>query len=46
MALSRAEIILAVKSVYPNKKWAKRVDEMTPKQLLAIVLHFRETGKL
>jgi hypothetical protein len=36
----------AVKSVIPTAKWAKRVDEMTPRELLAIVLHFREKGKL
>ncbi len=44
--LNRAMIVLAVKSVYPNKKWAKKVDKMTDRQLFAIVMYFRKKGLL
>ena len=45
-SLTIDEIKLAVKSVYPNKKWAKKVDDMTPSQLFAIVMYFRKVNKL
>jgi hypothetical protein len=35
-----------VKTIFPTKAWRRKVDKMPPKQLLAIVLKFREEGKL
>jgi len=35
-----------VKSVYPSKTWAAKVDKMSDAQVHAVFLKFKQTGKL
>jgi hypothetical protein len=44
--LTEQQIRDALKSVYPGKKWAKRVDNMTDDQALAIYLNLKSQDKI
>lgn len=46
MALTQAEIKLAVKSLYPNREWQDYVEGLNPQKLLVLVLTLRKEGKL
>lgn len=35
-----------LKKVYPNRKWAEKVDKMSESQVVAVVLRLRQQGKL
>ena len=35
-----------LKQVYPNKKWAERVDKMSDNQVVAVYMRLRVQGKL
>jgi hypothetical protein len=37
---------LLLKSAYPNKKWAAKVDKMSDNQVVAVVLRLKQQGKL
>lgn len=41
--MSQRELL---KSVYPTRKWAEKVDKMTDGQVSAIVIKMRNEGKL
>jgi hypothetical protein len=36
----------AVKTVYPYKKWWRKVDAMTDAQIIALFFRFKREGKL
>lgn len=43
MAINERE---ELKKVYPNKKWAERVDKMSESQVAAVYLRLKSQGKV
>lgn len=35
-----------IKAVYPNKHWAKRVDEMSDEQVIAVYMRLKAQGAI
>lgn len=44
--MKRGQMVDRVKSVYPSIVWARKVDQMTDKQIKTLFVRLRREGKL